>query len=476
MRVRTLPVADKEFVRGFIRQLARKHRKELAGVLALYGLAVSSGLAGPQLLGTLVQDARDGTTVGHVTAVAAALAGFILAQVLLTRVAFQAAGRLAATVQAEIRVKFVEDVLALPPAVVEGADDGDLVTRATLDADTLRRALQLAVPQVVEALVWIALSVIALLLVSPLLALALLVVFPPLLAANRWYLARARAGFLREAAASSGITEGLDATIQGAATVEAFGLEDHRVRRAERDTQAWYEAVEYTLWLRTVKYSTDSFLFTLPVAVALLLGGYAYTKGWVGVGQVTAATLYLLQLTFPLETLLDWVGTLQQGNASLARLLGVADARSEKSDARSEQKLNGHGVVASADLSARDLRFAYGDGPDVLQGIDLAVRPGERIAIVGPTGSGKSTLGRLLSGTYPPRAGTVRLSGTSLHELPRDDLRRRVLLVSQDQYIFGGTLRENLELAAPAWIRTLQGRPMTPLSGKRWKRSARMIG
>ncbi|MGW3949497.1 ABC transporter ATP-binding protein [Streptomyces sp. NPDC004752] len=457
MTVRTLPVADVKFVRRFLRQTARGHKKELAQVLALYGVAVASGLVGPRLLGALVEDVRDGTTAGHVTVIAAALGGFILVQAFLTRVAFRASGRLAATVQSEIREKFVDDVLELPLAVVEGSDDGDLVTRASQDVDTLRRALQLAVPQVTEALVWIVLSFVALVLVSPLLSLALLIVLPPLVMVNRWYLARARDAFLREAAASSGITEGLDATIQGAATVEAYGLEEHRVRRVERDTQTGYEAMGNTLRLRTVLYSTEEFLFTLPLAVALLLGGYAYTRGWVDLGQVTAATLYILQLMFPLETLLDWVGTLQQGSASLARLLGVAN-QSEQTGDQSERKDDRPGykpvepverdVIASPDLCAREVRFAYDGGPDVLHGVDLEVRPGERLAVVGPTGSGKSTLARMLSGTHPPREGDIRLAGIPLHELPHHELRKHVVLVSQDQYVFGGTLRQNLELAA----------------------------
>ncbi|SER01483.1 ABC-type multidrug transport system, ATPase and permease component [Lentzea xinjiangensis] len=441
MTARTLPVADATSVRRFLRQVAHDHRGELARTLALYGLAVSSGLVGPRLLGDLVEDVRDGTTAGHAAVVVSVLTVFILLQAFLTRAAFRAAGRLAATVQGEIREKFVDDVLALPLAVVERSDNGDLVTRASQDTSTLRRALQLAVPQVTEAVMWIVLSFAALLLVSPLLSLALVIILPPLVWVNRWYLARARDGFLREAAASSGITEGLDATIQGAATVEAFRLEEHRVRRGERDTQAWWEAVSYTLRLRTVLYSVEEFLFTLPLAAALLLGGYAYTRGWVDLGQVTAATLYILQLMYPLETLLDWVGGLQQGSASLARILGVADTRPEREPAEPA-------AITSAELSTHGVRFAYDEGPDVLHGIDLTVRPGERIAVVGPTGSGKSTLARLLSGIHPPREGTVRLSGTPLHELPSHDLRRHVVLVNQDQYIFGGTLRENLELSA----------------------------
>jgi ABC-type multidrug transport system fused ATPase/permease subunit len=470
MTVRMLPVADAKFVRHFLWRVARNHRKELAFMLVLYAMAVISGLVGPRLLGALVQDVQKGTTTSHVTAFAAVLTGFILLQAFLTRVAFRAAGRFAATVQAEIREKFVNDVLALPLSVVERADDGDLVTRASQDVDTLRRALQQAVPQVLEALVWIVLSFGALLLVSPLLSLPLLVIVPPLMIVNRWFLTRARAGFLREAAASSGITEGLDATIQGAATVEAFGLEANCVRRAERDTQTWYKAVSYTLRLRTVLYSTEEFLFTLPLALALLLGGYAYTRGWVNLGQVVASTLYLLQLMFPMETLFDWVGGLQQGSASLARLLGVADPGSESPAGQFEQESTGHEIIASAELSARDVWFAYDGGPDVLNGIDFAVRAGERIAIVGPTGSGKSTLARLLSGIHHPRAGQIRLSGTKLDELSPHELRKRIRTTTSSVALFGRIWK------CPSAEWTDKRRPVNPHSGGRWRLSARAVG
>jgi len=133
MSARVLPVADGTEVRRFISVVARHHRRELAGVLLLYGMAAVSGLVGPKLLGNIVQDVQDGTTAAHVTVIAGVLTGFMLLQAVLIRYAFRAAGRLAAVVLAEIREKFVDDALALPLNVVERSDDGDLVTRASGD-------------------------------------------------------------------------------------------------------------------------------------------------------------------------------------------------------------------------------------------------------------------------------------------------------------------------------------------------------
>jgi ABC-type multidrug transport system fused ATPase/permease subunit len=112
-------------------------------------------------------------------------------------------------------------------------------------------------------------------------------------------------------------------------------------------------------------------------------------------------------------------------------------------------------VPGGEQLAARDVRFSYVDGRDVLHGIDLEIGVGERLAVVGPSGAGKSTLGRLLAGIHPPRTGEVTVGGVGLVELPLEDLRGHVALVTQEHHVFVGTVRENLALAVPA------GRPTT---------------
>ena len=143
---------------------------------------------------------------------------------------------------------------------------------------------------------------------------------------TRWYLRRAPAGYLRENAAYSDITDGLAETVEGARTVEALRLPATAASSAPTTTSARsYAAERYTLFLRTVWFPVVEIGYLVPVVATLLVGGWFYTEGWATLGQVTAATLYVQQLIDPVDRLLSWLDELQVGGASLARLLGVVD-------------------------------------------------------------------------------------------------------------------------------------------------------
>ena len=229
MSTRILPVANPRQVRRYAREIVARHPRALAVTMTLYSLAAVAGLVGPRLLGQLVQGVQDGTTIGHINIVAASLAGFVLVQTLFTRYAYVAAGRFGTTVLAELREDFVQQVLALPLSTVESAGSGDLVTRASRDVDALRRSAQMAAPEILVAALTTVLTLGATALVSPLLSAVILIVVTPLALVTRWYLRRATAGYLRENAAYARITDGLTATVEGAATVEAFGLQHRRI-------------------------------------------------------------------------------------------------------------------------------------------------------------------------------------------------------------------------------------------------------
>jgi len=165
------------------------------------------------------------------------------------------------------------------------------------------------------------------------------------------------------------------------------------------------------------------------------------SNGHATLGEVTAISLYVVQLADPVDRLISWLDEIQVGATSFARLVGIANVppdRTATDDTPDDDR-----------LAAEDVRYAYVDNRDVLHGIDLKLVPGERVAVVGPSGAGKSTLGRLLAGIHPPRIGRVEIGGVRLVDLPLESLRREVALVTQEQHVFVGTLLENLCLAKP---------------------------
>ena len=436
-----LPVADGRSVRRYATRIARRHPRLLWGALALHVGAALAALAAPRLLGDLVEAVEDGTSVGHVDRIILVLAGFLLVQTVFTRFARYASQVLGEQVLAELREDFVGNALALPVGVVESAGSGDLLTRTSRDVDQLGWSVRWALPEWTIAVVSAVLTFAAALSVGWWVALPCLLGVPPLVIGLRWYLARAKDGYLRESASYSVINATLTETVEGARTVEALGIGDQRIEQIDRDIKESYDAEKYTLFLRTVFFPNMEIAYLVPTVLTLLFGGWLYTQGSVSLGDVTAATLYVQMLIDPVDRIVSILDELQMGAASLARLLGVAQVPDDR-EVSGAQPLD-------EKLEATDVRFSYVDGRDVLHGVDLDVGVGERIAMVGPSGAGKSTLGRLLAGIHPPRTGSVTVGGVGLVELPLGDLRGHVALVTQEHHVFVGTLRENLALAAP---------------------------
>ncbi len=436
-----LPVANGRSVRRYAGSIARQYPRMLWGALALHVLAALAGLAAPRLIGDLVEAVQQGTTVGHVDRIIVVLAGFLVAQTVLTRYARYVSQVLGERVLAELREDFVANTLALPVGVVESAGSGDLLTRTGRDVDQLGWSVRWALPEWTIALVTAVVTFVAALSVGLWVAIPCLLGVPPLVIGLRWYLARAKDGYLREGASYSRINATLTETVDGARTVEALGLGQERIDTIDGDIRESYAAERYTLYLRTVFFPSMELSYLIPTVSTLLLGGYLYMQGTVSLGDVTAATLYVQMLIDPVDRIVSILDELQLGAASLARLLGVSEVPDDR-------EVTGH-LPDGEDLRAQDVRFAYVEGRDVLHGVDLEVAPGERIAMVGPSGAGKSTLGRLLAGIHPPRTGTVDIGGVGLVEMALPALRGHVALVTQEHHVFVGTLRENLALAAP---------------------------
>lgn len=436
-----LPVSNPSSVRRYVIFLLRRRRGTFLALVGLNAIAALASIVGPQILGDLVEQLDNGIDAAYVNRAAGIFVVALLIQTVFTRWARIRGAILGESVLADLREDFLTRVVALPPGVVERAGTGDLVTRTTTDVDRLSWAVRLAVPEISIALVTATLVLGALVLTAPILAVSWLFALPVILLVTRWYFKRAPHGYRQEMASYAAVNAGLAETVDAGRTVEAYRLGPARVRRTDRAIKRWVSWERYTLFLRTVFFPSVEISYVLPLAAVLGLGGWLYTTDQVTLAQVTAAVLYTQMLIEPVDIILMWYDELQVGQASLARLLGVHDVPDPETDSSREPQ--------TSNLHAREVRYGYREGRDVLHGVDLDVAPGERIAVVGPSGAGKSTLGRLLAGLHAPRTGTIDMGGVTLSRLPTELVRRHVALVTQEHHVFIGTLRDNLLLARP---------------------------
>ncbi|MFE2579025.1 ABC transporter ATP-binding protein [Streptomyces sp. NPDC059378] len=462
-----LPIAGPAEVRRAVVRLVRADGRGFGAVLALNAAAAAAGLAGPWLLGRIIDTVRAGGGVAAVDRLAAGIVLCALGQLLLARWARYAGHRFGERTLARVREEFVDRALALPASVVERAGTGDLTARGTADVTTVGTTLRDAGPELLISSVQALFLLGAVFALDPVLGVVGLGCLAPIGVALRWYLRRAREGYLAEGAAGSQVAEILGATASGARTVEAFHLGERRIAASREALEVSRRRRLYTLFLRTVFFPAVETSYVLPVAGVLLAGGVLHGHGGVSLGAVVAGALYLKQLGTPLDEVLMRVEQLQSSGASFARVEGLA--RAARPDAAER-----YALPSDDRIDVTGVRYAYDRGGEVLRGVDLTVRPGERLAVVGPSGAGKTTLSRLLAGVDAPSAGAVTVGGVPVAQLGPERLRRQVVLVTQEHHVFLGTVRDNLRIAEPsagdeqlwaalatvgaeAWVRALPG-------------------
>ncbi|MER5179949.1 ABC transporter ATP-binding protein [Streptomyces sp. NPDC002896] len=440
-----LPIAEPSDVRRAGGRLIRADRRAFATVLVLNALAAGAGLVGPWLVGRIIDEVRSGDGVSMVDRLALAILVCTLAQLLLARYARYVGHRFGERTLARVREEFVDRALALPASAVERAGTGDLTARGTADVTAVGTTLRDTAPRLLIQSVQALFLLGAVFAVDPLLGGCGVLCLLGICFALRWYLRRARAAYLAEGAATSEVAEILGATASGARAVEAFGLQRRRVTASRDALETSRRTRMHTLYLRTVFFPVVEVSYTVPVVAVLLVGGVLHARGVLSLGAVVTAALYLRQLPEPLDAILMGVEQLQSSSASFARVEGLARA----------PKASSAGSTAPAApvddrIDVTGVHYAYPGGGEVLRGVDLTVRPGERLAVVGPSGAGKTTLSRLLAGIDAPGTGTVTVGGVPIADLDPEQLRRQVVLVTQEHHVFLGTVRDNLLIAEPS--------------------------
>ncbi len=434
-----LPVANGRQILKRIYALLKEHQNILIRVLFLQFGAAIAAVAVPWLMGDITDRIREGTTQRVVgIAILAALA-LVVAGAFFAYFSELNSRILGERVFAQLREDLVETVTNLPLSTVEEAGTGDLLGRTTRDVSRVQFMVRQGISSIVVLTTTIVVTVVAAIATSPLLSIALILPFMAVVPVMRWYIPRTIPAYRAQASAWARISGTITETIENAETIDALNLGWKRNRRIDEAIRESWRIERYTAMQRVFLQGSLVFLVTFPVAVVLVLGAWGLGQGLVTEGQVMSVALYAMQIRGPIWEFTYWIDNLQESQAALGRIFGVSLVEPDR-EASGEMPDGTH-------LEAKDVRYAYQAGKDVLHGVNLDLTPGETLAMVGPSGAGKSTFGRMIAGIHPPTAGRVTVGGVNLVDLPEETLQEQVVLVSQEHHVFVGTIADNLRLA-----------------------------
>ncbi|MFC5801998.1 ABC transporter ATP-binding protein [Streptomyces formicae] len=448
-----LPVATPARTRAAVAELVRPQRRlALAAFTVMVG-STAVGLLVQPLLGRIVDLAAGRGSVDAITAAGALLVAVAVAQGATSGLGLSLVSRLGETALARLRERFVERALDLPLERVEKAGAGDLTARVTADVSLIAEAVRNALPELARSLLTIVLTLGALALLDWRFLLAALLAVPVQAYTARWYVARAVPLYAEQRVAGGAQQQQLLDTIGGSSTVRAFRLEREHT---ERVTERSWSVV--TLTMRGVRlvlgfYSRLHIAEYIGLAAVLVTGYWLVRQGSASIGTATAAALYFHSLFTPVNAALVLLDDAQSAAAGLARLVGVTDEPLPSAPASATRPVQEAQPAArpvgsgNVEVTVGGLSHAYLPGHPVLHDIDLTVRQGERVALVGASGAGKTTLARLVAGIQPPTTGTVLVGGVPPTELGAADHRRTIALVTQETHVFAGPLADDLRLA-----------------------------
>jgi ATP-binding cassette subfamily C protein len=442
-----LPTASGPEVRRVVRELLRPRRRAAALAAAVLVAASAAGLCAPLLLGVIVERVTDGRDGDAMTLPAVGLLVVVVAQSALSAIGVALVAAVGQPMLAELRERVVDRGLRIPAERLERAGRGDLLSRVGDDVAAISEAVVEALPGLAAAAVSIGLTFAGLAAIDLRLGLAGLCAVPVQALALRWYLPRARPVYADERVAGGARAQTLLEAVGGARTIRALGLADAELPRVADRSNA-----SVTAAVRAVRVSTGFFsrlnAAELVGTAAVLVAGFLLVRAdALTIGGATAGALLFVRLFDQFNVVLGTIDDAQRALAALARLVGVATIDPPRDPAAPPMPApDGDGAAA---VVARGVRHAYAGGPDVLHGVDLELAAGERVALVGVSGAGKTTLAKVLAGFHSPAAGEVTIGGVRLPELGPSATRRAVGLVTQEVHVFAGPLATDLRLAAP---------------------------
>jgi ABC-type multidrug transport system fused ATPase/permease subunit len=422
----------------------RPYKRGVVWSLVLAALAMVCTVAIPWLTGRAVDriSAHDEPGLRMLAAAVVAVAVARLGLSVLRRLV---AGQVSLAIEYDLRNMLYAHLQRLELGFFAGQQTGQLMSRATVDLSSVRFFLGYGLVFILQSGLTILLAAVAMLVLQPWLAILALLPVPFVVLVAARYGHRSRPALQEVQQRIGEVTAEVEENISGVRVVKSFAAEGRQLERFRGKVARVFSQSMYTTRLAAFYNPFLAFLPNIGLAVILLIGGREVVNHSLSLGDFTAFYTYLLMLIGPMRMLGIALGMAQRATASGARLLEILDTEPRiASPAQARELPPGRGKV-----ELRDVTFAYGDGAPSLRDVSLAVEPGSTVALVGATGSGKTTLVQLLPRLYDPQRGTVLIDGADVRTLDLVSLRSQIAIVDDDPFLFSDTVAGNIAYGRP---------------------------
>ena len=455
-------IGDWQRVRRLGRYLAHDRRRLVLTAMLLLPVALAGSIQ-PLLVGQAISALRDEATLPWladrstqeaIRIIVGLMFGAILLRFSLIRLQtfhIQAVGH---RLTARIRDDLFKHALALSLRFHDSMQVGKLLTRLTSDVDALAEVFGSGAVGVLGDLVSLVVIAVSMLLIEWRIGLLLLVTQIPVTLMVLWLQGRYRVANYSEREELSKLNADFQENLQGLEVVQMFRREQVNSRRFLKTGLAYRKAVNGTIFFDSSISAFLEWVSLGAVALVLALGGWMVTDGSMGLGILTTFILYSQRLFDPLRQLAERFTQIQRGLTAVERIGELMEEPLEILEASDARPLNGNGI---GEVIFDDVSFGYRPDEPILKNLSFRIAPGEHVALVGPTGSGKTTVIRLLCRLYEPQQGRILLDGRDIRSIPIADLRRQLGVVLQDTFLFSGTVADNLRLNADISDAELQG-------------------
>ena len=456
MHVVGMPVEKSENFTESIKRLIGLMSNEIFLVCIILTMAVASValvVSGPKILGHATdilfnglmkrngQTGVDFTALHHTLEIAITL--YALSFLLAYSQTFMLAGvvqRTMFSLRSEVEAK----IHRLPLSYIDSQSRGDLLSRVTNDIDNISQSLQQSLSQLITSLLTIVGVLGMMIWVSPILALIAVVTVPLSILAMKQIAAKSKAKFIAQWSHTGALNGLIEETFTGHAIVKTFGRQREVEERFSVTNEKLYEAGFGAQFMSGSIQPVMMFVGNLNYLMIAVVGGLKVASGTMGLGDVQAFIQYSRQFTMPLTQTASMMNVLQSGVASAERVFQVLDAEEESIEPASTEQPEVKGRIAFEHVT-----FSYNPDHPLIEDLSLVAEPGTTVAIVGPTGAGKTTLVNLIMRFYELNSGRITLDGRDISQIPRSEIRSNVGMVLQDTWLFGGTIRQNIAYGNP---------------------------